>query len=333
MPAAPAPPPPPPPPQPRPQSHHAQPHPPPMSVPSRPVASSSSSSLFTLPVLAPPPPPPAPPAPAPVIPTLVVPKKERKTSQVPPANPVTSPSNGFYAPGTVGARPAFPLTDRPQSMVSEGPGMSGSDSGASSNPGSSVPPQFGEPVLKPGGRKRVLGPDGKPVKKVKVPGRGQAWRKGLGGVGTGSAAPKLSTPLELFTAPSGPPRPKKPKKPKTADDGAGSASGSASGSVVYAQEYAVPVPQGIVAPPPGDKVPKPAKAKVSKPGTHPKKAMPKFGPELPPNWVPTNLPIAQRPRDPTPPALLPVAEEEDMNLYCICETRYDEDKPMIACEK
>lgn len=63
--------------------------------------------------------------------------------------------------------------------------------------------------------------------------------------------------------------------------------------------------------------------------------MPKFGPELPPNWAPTNLPIAQRPRDPTPPpaVVVPVEPEEDLGLYCVCETRYDEDKAMMACDK
>jgi len=87
--------------------------------------------------------------------------------------------------------------ERTTSIGSEGASVSDSGTNTSSGnvqgQGHPVGPD-GQPIVKTG-RKRVLGPDGKPMKKVKVPGRGQAWRKGLGGVGTGSAAPKVRLPF------------------------------------------------------------------------------------------------------------------------------------------
>jgi len=116
---------------------------------------------------------------------------------------------------------------------------------------------------------------------------------------------QLSTPLELFTAPSGPPRPKKPKKIKNPEDanggsGSGSANGAGNhngggggggGSHNFNQNNHNnhnngndPAGSsnghgkgggggggGNNSMPAGEKLPKAPKPKVSKPGTHPKK--------------------------------------------------------------
>lgn len=125
----------------------------------------------------------------------MLPKKEKKAPFVPP--PSHSMNNGGSSSLSGGTPNGMVRQgyqgERTTSIGSEGASVSDSGTNTSSGniqgQGHPVGPD-GQPIVKTG-RKRVLGPDGKPMKKVKVPGRGQAWRKGLGGVGTGSAAPKV----------------------------------------------------------------------------------------------------------------------------------------------